>query len=80
METFVTSGDEQKIMGLHASYLKQGIDPQDIEARNDQWIEGVAPGGYHVGETVLWIVGASHLAGLTLRLRKKGWTGEPQAI
>jgi hypothetical protein len=80
METFVQAGDEKKIMGLHASKLKQGIDPQDIEARNDQWTEGVAPNAYHVGEKVLWIVGASHLGGLTLLLRQQGWTGAPHAI
>jgi hypothetical protein len=80
MEQAVTSGNEQDVMSIHSGYLKKGVDPQDIEARNEQWANGVEPGGYHVGKKVLWIVGASHLAGLSLALTKKGWEGGPHPL
>jgi hypothetical protein len=60
-------------MELHSGYLRQGIDIQDIESRNDVWTTGVAPGSYHPGKTVIWIVGASHLGGIQVDLAKNTW-------
>jgi hypothetical protein len=74
MEGYVQQGNQPAYMATHAQYLTQGIDPQDIEGRNEQWAAGVVADGYHLGKRTLWIVGASHLAGLSIELRNKGWT------
>jgi hypothetical protein len=68
----VTSGNEKKLMGIHGEHLLQGIDVQDIEERNRLWASDVDPGRYK-GQTVLWVVGVSHLGGLTIELGKLGW-------
>ena len=49
----VTGGDERTLMEVYAGHLKQGLDPQDAEARNQRWATGVVPGVYHPGQTVL---------------------------
>jgi hypothetical protein len=70
-------GDQRTIIALHSQYLKEGKDPLGIEARSRQWIGGVIPGVYHPGKTLLWIVGASHLGGIALDLKKAGWDYKP---
>jgi hypothetical protein len=74
MEGYVTGGDERKLMEVYAGHLKKGLDPQDAEARNQAWATGVKHGFYYPGKTVIWVVGASHVGGLTVELSDLGWT------
>ena len=67
-------------MEVYAGHLKQGLDPQDAEARNQLWATGVVPGAYHPGQTVLWVVGASHVGGLTVELSNAGWTATAKTL
>jgi len=77
---YVTGGDERKLMEVYAGHLKQGLDPQDAEARNQRWAAGVVPGAYRPGQTVLWVVGASHVGGLTVELSNLGWTAKAKTL
>jgi uncharacterized protein YbaP (TraB family) len=71
VEQWITSGNEQKLMEHHSGYLKKGIDVQDIEARNDEWVANKKEG--ERGSNEIWIVGASHLGGLVSQLQSNGW-------
>ena len=71
-----TGGRQDQLMKAHSVHLLQGVDVQDIEERNRNWAQGITPEVY-AGKAVLWIVGASHLAGLTIELGKLGWKARP---
>jgi uncharacterized protein YbaP (TraB family) len=67
------SGNEQGMWAIHAEALKKGLDPQGIEARNDQWVAKLEQEAakYDAKTPALWIVGASHIPGLLVRFRKQ---------
>lgn len=67
-------GNEKQMWAIHAAMLKNGLDPQGIEARNAQWVAKLDAdkGKYEAKSTSLWIVGASHIPGLMVRFRKLG--------
>jgi hypothetical protein len=76
MEDYYAVGDEVRLNATHAEWLFEGKDLQDIESRNQRWVGSMSP-DYHPGQTVLWIVGVSHLGGLRVELSKRGWVASP---
>jgi hypothetical protein len=82
-ESAIASGSLQSICIARAGFasslgasaqgvnsLAQGIDMQDVEARNLQWLALPALSNANAGlMPSLWIVGSSHLPGLIVRLR-----------
>ncbi len=72
----IRTGNEKSHWKKYAEYLKRGIDIQDIEERNDQWMD-TDMSEYSKTEPTLWIVGASHLPGLILRFGEKKAKIEP---
>jgi hypothetical protein len=80
VEKWATAGNERKLMEEHVKHLRKGVDIQDIEARNQLWAKPATAGAHHPGQTVLWIVGVSHLAGLIVELGEGGWRAEPVGL
>lgn len=72
----IRTGNEKSHWKKYAEYLKQGIDIQNIEERNDQWVQ-TDMSEYSKTVPTLWIVGASHLPGLILRFGEKKAKIEP---
>lgn len=80
IEGMVANGNEQALMGMHSNFLKKGIDVQQIEARNQEWVEKTTGGEFHPGQTIIWVVGASHLGGLINELKEHLWTATTVAL
>ena len=72
-------GDERREREMHAGFLLQGSDRQDIEARNRHWISQI-PGLFQPGQTALWVIGVGHIAGITDELKSGGWQAQPQPL
>lgn len=76
LESAVAAGNEAALNLPHVELLLEGKDLQDIESRNQRWVRSMGP-KYHPGQTVLWVVGVSHLAGLRVELSGRGWDAHP---
>ncbi|MCE9579538.1 MAG: hypothetical protein K8W52_40835 [Deltaproteobacteria bacterium] len=76
IQTAIQNGDQKFMWKLIGARMKSGQDNEDTEERNARWIGSrvSAHGALHRGDSQLWIVGASHLPGLVLRLSQAGWT------
>jgi hypothetical protein len=71
----IKSGNQKFMFDLIARRMQSGHDFEDTEERNKRWIATrvTAHNAIQRGDNQLWIVGASHLPGLVLRLAQAGW-------
>lgn len=71
--TAVASGNQRTLFIEAARELERGYDVASAEQRNRQWVAGAS---VQRGDKQLWIVGAAHIPGLTLRFSSLGWRAQ----
>lgn len=72
----VAAGDQRAIFAAQAEEMAAGLDVASGEERNQQWVAGTKVAKR---DSQVWIVGAAHLPGLIVLLKKAGWTAEHRA-
>lgn len=75
IEPAIKAGNQKHMFAMIAERMQSGHDYEDTEERNKRWIQTrvTTHGAIRHGDNQLWIVGASHLPGLVLRLAQAGW-------
>ncbi len=79
-EHLVYAGNQQQLMANHSKLLSDKIDQMDVEARNQHWIRSQTVEQSYQNQTVLWVIGATHLGGLIGELKQAGWGAAAQAL